>query len=136
MSAAGRASNSDQANQWPSTFVAILGCSKPTCTRDTDASQLPPTFELFFVDVVLVHADADVPGFDLDEFGQRVLKSTPDGDRTSEVGIHAWQLLLSVRRHAERGGKGGGRREEQEEKNKIKKENKKKEREKKKMKKE
>ena len=52
-------------------------------------------FELLGVHVVLVEADADVLGFDLDELGQRILKPPSDRDGAAERGVELGKLLAA-----------------------------------------
>ncbi len=65
-------------------------------------------FEGFFqgrlADVVLILADADTLGIDLDQFGQRVLQAAGDGDGAAHGQVEIGELLPSdVRRRVDAG---------------------------------
>ena len=63
---------------------------------DTTANDRFECFlELLGIDVMLVEADADVLGLDLDEFGERILKSAADRDGAPEGGVEFRQLVAA-----------------------------------------
>ena len=57
--------------------------------------QFERLLELLGVDVVLVQADADILGLDLDQFGQRILEPAADGDGASGGGIVLGELVAA-----------------------------------------
>jgi hypothetical protein len=59
--------------------------------------RLERLLELLGIDVVLVEADADVLGLDLDQLGERVLEPPADRDRAAERGVVLGELLAADR---------------------------------------
>ena len=59
--------------------------------------RLERLLELLRVDVVLIEADADALGLDLDELGERVLEPPADRDRAAEGGVEVGELLAADR---------------------------------------
>ena len=52
---------------------------------------------MILVDVVLVEADADGPGVDLHEFGQKILEAPADADRCAQRGFEVRELFPGER---------------------------------------
>ena len=66
--------------------------STPTWLTTLSTTPSSAALELLLVDVVLVHADADGLGVDLDQLGQRVLHAAGDGDGAAHADIQVGQL--------------------------------------------
>ena len=49
--------------------------------------------EITLIDVVLILADADGFGINFDEFGERILQATRDGDGAADSEIEIWEFL-------------------------------------------
>ncbi|MGY3548255.1 hypothetical protein ACVW0W_004022 [Bradyrhizobium sp. USDA 4469] len=74
--------------------------STPTAFTQSSNHRVERFGELGLTEVVLILADADCLGLDLDELGERILKTAGDRDRAAQGDVEVGQLL---------GGESGGR---------------------------